>query len=132
MTDELSGPYWSGAAQGRLVIQRCDGCGALRHYPRLMCSICHSFDWSPYEASRAGTVHSWTVSHHLFDPSVTTDNPYTLVTVDMQDGVRVLGRLSDAVQPEAGLAVELVFGSDAHGRPAPTFEPRPSAASAAP
>ncbi len=126
MSDELSSAYWSGAQQGRLVIQRCDGCGTLRHYPRIMCSVCYSFDWSPYEASRAGTLHSWTVSHHVFDPSVTTEVPYTLVTVDMEDGVRVMGRLTGEVELRPALAVELTFDLDAQGRPAPTFVPCPS------
>lgn len=126
MNDELSAAYWAGAEQGRFVIQRCDGCGTLRHYPRLMCSVCHSFDWSPYEAQRTGTVHSWTVSHHVFDPSVTTEVPYTLVTVDMADGVRVLGRLRADAQPRPHQQVELTFEPDAHGRPGPTFVPRSS------
>lgn len=123
MSDDLSAAYWAGAEQGRLVVQRCDGCGQLRHYPRILCTACHSFDWSPQEARRSGAVHSWTVSHHVFDPSVTTDVPYTLVTVEMDDGIRVLGRWSTEIPPAPGLPVELTFRPDAHGRPVPTFAP---------
>ena len=124
MSNELSGAYWAGAEQGRFIIQRCDECGTLRHYPRIMCSACHSFSWSPYEAQRTGTVHSWTVSHYVFDPAVTTEVPYTLVTVDMADGVRVLGRLSGEVEPRPQLPVELTFEPEARNRPGPTFVPR--------
>lgn len=89
---ELSRPFWEGAAAGRLMIQRCAACGKLRHYPRLLCDACYSdtVDW--VEASRRGTVHSWTVSHHAFHPAFKAELPYTLVTVDLEEGVRALGR----------------------------------------
>ena len=123
MSDDLSGPYWAGAERGQLVIQQCDRCGSLRHYPRILCDVCYSFDWTPYPASHLGTVFSWTVSHQVFDASVTSDVPYVLVTVTMEDGVRVLGRIALDVPLRAGLPVELAFEEDAHGRPRPMFVP---------
>jgi uncharacterized OB-fold protein len=89
---ELSRPYWEGAAAGRLMIQRCTGCGKLRHYPRLLCDACHSDAVEWVEASRRGSIHSWTVSHHAFHPAFKAELPYTLVTVDLEEGVRALGR----------------------------------------
>ena len=121
MNDELSGPYWAGAEQGQLVVQQCDRCGTLRHYPRILCHVCYSFDWTPYPASHNGSVYSWTVTHQVFDASVTSEVPYTLVTVTMQDGVRVLGRIAPDVQLRPDLAVELTFEADADGRPQPLF-----------
>ena len=89
---DLSRPFWEGAQQGLLLIQRCSGCGTLRHYPRLLCDQCYSdaADW--VEASGRGVIHSWTVSHHAFHPSFKSELPYTLVTVDLEEGVRALGR----------------------------------------
>lgn len=89
---ELSRPYWEGAAAGRLMIQRCAGCGKLRHYPRLLCDTCYSDAVEWIEASRRGAIHSWTVSHHAFHPAFKAELPYTLVTVDLEEGVRALGR----------------------------------------
>jgi len=108
VSDELSEAYWEGARRGVLVVQRCDGCGALRHYPRALCDLCYSFAWSPAELDGAGTVHSWTVAHHAFSPDVADELPYVLVTVDMIDRVRVLGRLEGA-PPSLGLPVRLGF-----------------------
>ena len=87
---ELSRPYWEAAAEGRLVLQRCASCGNLRHYPRLLCDSCYSdaVDWVP--ASGRGKVHSWTVCHHAFHPGFAAELPYTLVTVDLEEGVRAL------------------------------------------
>ena len=109
---ELSRPYWEAAAEGRLVIQACAACGTLRHYPRLLCNRCHSdaATWQP--ASGQGRVHSWTVSHHAFHPSFVAELPYTLLTVDLMEGVRALGRW---VGP-----AELAIGQPVQGR----FEPR--------
>ena len=66
----LSAPYWEAAAAGRLMIQRCGDCGLLRHYPRLLCNSCYStaVDW--VEASGRGAIHSWTVAHHAYHPSL--------------------------------------------------------------
>lgn len=109
---ELSRPYWQAAAQGQLVIQACAACGTLRHYPRLLCSQCHSdaCAWQP--ASGQGVIHSWTVSHHAFHPAFVAELPYTLVTVDLDEGVRALGRW---LGPDA-----LGIGQPVQGR----FEPR--------
>ena len=39
---DLSRPYWNAASNGQLMIQKCGCCGALRHYPRLICDQCYS------------------------------------------------------------------------------------------
>ena len=100
----LSAPYWEGATAGRLLIQRCTGCGTLRHYPRLLCSNCHSTAVEWVEASRRGVIHSWTVAHHAYHPSFAAELPYTLVTVDLEEGPRALGRWIGAT-PRIGQAV---------------------------
>ena len=91
-TSELARPYWEAAAQGKLVLQSCSACGKIRHYPRLLCDACYSdaVTWLPSEA--CGTIHSWTVAHHAFHPAFAAELPYTLVTVDLDEGVRALGR----------------------------------------
>ncbi len=90
----LSRAYWQAAREGRLVVQRCTECGTLRHYPRLLCNVCHDKGVEWFELSRLGGVHSWTESHHAFHPAFREDVPYVLVTVDLQEGVRALGRWS--------------------------------------
>ena len=64
----------------------------IHHDPRLLCDSCYcdAAEWE--EASGCGKIHSWTVCHHAFHPGFAGDLPYTLVTVDMEEGVRALGR----------------------------------------
>ena len=105
----LSGPYWEAAAQGRLVLQCCSACGKLRHYPRLLCGRCYSDAATWTQASGHGTIHSWTVSHHAFHPSFVAELPYALVTVDLEEGVRALGRWRGDVPFSIGLPVQGTF-----------------------
>ena len=38
-------PYWDGLKAGTLRLQRCAGCGKVRHYPRPVCDAClNSFE----------------------------------------------------------------------------------------
>jgi uncharacterized OB-fold protein len=96
------------------MIQRCTACGKLRHYPRLLCDACHSDAVEWVEASRRGSIHSWTVSHHAFHPAFKAELPYTLVTVDLEECVRALGRWSGDT-PAIGQKVEGHFAARADG-----------------
>lgn len=90
----LSRGYWEAAREGRLVVQQCTGCGKLRHYPRLVCDACYSTAVRWHGISGRGRIHSWTITHHAFHPAFAAELPYALVTVDLEEGVRALGRWS--------------------------------------
>ncbi|OJW23681.1 MAG: hypothetical protein BGO51_03810 [Rhodospirillales bacterium 69-11] len=93
------------------MLQKCAGCGTIRHYPRPMCPSCHSMDSTWVEASGRGVVHSWTITHHAFHPGVRDDLPYTLATIDLAEGVRMNAQLR-GVAPEMlriGLPVRVKF-----------------------
>ncbi len=102
---DLSRAYWSAALEGRFNLQHCAACGAVRHYPRLLCSICYSDATIWKQASGHGHVHSWTVAHHAFHPAFADQLPYTLVTVDLDEGVRALG-IWHGPAPKIGMPVQ--------------------------
>ena len=108
---EMSRPYWEAAARGVLVLQRCANCGKLRHYPRLLCDQCYSDAVERIPASGQGSIHSWTIAHHAFHPAFAAELPYTLLTIDLDEGVRALGRW----RGDAALAI----GRRVHGRSEP-------------
>lgn len=121
----VSAGYWEGARAGRLTLQRCGSCGLVRHYPRPVCSRCHSLDVEWIEASGRGVVHSWTVAHYAYHPAFKGDVPYVLLTVDLAEGVRALGRV-EGLAPEdlrLGLPVRVRMVETANGYALPTFEP---------
>ncbi|MEX2290290.1 MAG: OB-fold domain-containing protein [Mycobacteriales bacterium] len=127
----LAADYWRGAERGELVLQQCLHCGLVRHYPQVLCPRCTSFEVGPLVATGRGTVHSWTVAHHPYDPVFADEVPYVLLTVDMEEGVRVLGRFPEADGLCLGLPVQLGFTRDGTAQPRPVFSRRVADAGAA-
>ena len=80
------------------------------------------FDW--VEASGRGRVYSWTVAHHAYHPGFKAEVPYVLLTVDLDEGVRALGRLKGdhAERLKIGLAVTLTMTPTENGYALPMFE----------
>ena len=97
-------PYWDGLNHGKLILQSCASCGKVRHYPRPVCPHCYSLETRWIEAKGRGKIHSWTIAHHAFHPGFKAELPYTLVTVDLDEGVRMQAQLKGAV-PSGGLKI---------------------------
>ena len=116
-------PYWDGLQAGQLRVQRCGACGQLRHYPRPMCPACQSFEVGWVALAGHGTVHSWTRPHQSALPGFADQVPFTLVTVDMAEGVRLLGRLldNDLAGLQVGAAVAASVETAPSGQPQPVF-----------
>jgi uncharacterized protein len=104
-------PYWDGLMEGRLRLQRCADCGKVRHYPRPVCDACYSMNCDWIDASGAGTVHSWTITHYAFHPGFKGDLPYTLLTLDLAEGVRMNAQARGIADDElrVGLPVKVIF-----------------------
>ena len=84
-------------------------------YPRLLCSVCYCKAVTWLTASGREPVHSWTVAHHAFHPTLVADLPCTLVTVDLQECVRALGRWRGAQAPTIGMPVAGAFETRSDG-----------------
>jgi uncharacterized OB-fold protein len=103
--DEVSAPFWAGLAQHRIVLQVCTNCGR-RRAPRLpSCPYCGTPGGTDVEATGQGTVYSWVRAQRALSPAFAADVPYAIVTVDLDGGGRLLGRLVPAEAAEIGLRV---------------------------
>ena len=104
--------FWAGAAAGELRVQRCDGCGALRHPPGPMCPSCgHMTAGTAGYVVAAGTgeVYSYVVHHH--PPVPGKKLPIVIALVQLPEGVRMTGELL-GIRPEQariGLPVRAEF-----------------------
>jgi uncharacterized OB-fold protein len=118
-----SKPYWDALNAGRLVLQACGNCGRVRHYPQPLCDACYSFEVRWIEASGKGKVHSWTVAHHAFNPGFKAELPYVLVTVDLDEGVRLQAPLRGLTDKDIriGLPVRVTFERVKEGLTLPAF-----------
>jgi uncharacterized protein len=107
----LTEGFWAAASEHRLVVQRCDACGLLRHYPQPMCPSCHATEWAWSEMSGRGTVHSFTVTHQAFHPAWAGRAPFAVATIDLAEGVRMVSDLpaADTDRVAIGAAVECWF-----------------------
>jgi uncharacterized OB-fold protein len=118
-------PYWDGLKAHRLRLQRCADCGKVRHYPRPVCDACYSMHVEWIDASGRGRVHSWTTTHHAFHPGFKPDLPYTLLTVDLDEGVRMNAQLRglDSGKLRAGMPVRVDFEPATDSVTLPVFVP---------
>ena len=107
----LTAGFWEAAARGELVVQRCDGCGLLRHYPQPMCPDCHSTDWRWTPVSGRGVVYTFTVTYQAFHPAWAAELPYVVATIELEEGVRMMTDLStqDVERVAIGSPVEVYF-----------------------
>lgn len=125
VTEEAQ-PFWDAAADGRLVVEHCDACGADTFPPRGICCACRSRDVGWVEVTGPGTVYTYTVNHQRWMPDL--EVPYAVVLVEFADhpGVRVAGRLRGCAPDEVaiGMAVDVGFEPGPDGVAIPSFVAR--------
>ncbi len=123
--------FFEGAKDGKLFIQQCSSCGALRHPTRPSCAVCRSFDWHPHEASGRGTVYSYVVNHYPQVPAF--DYPLVVALVELEEGTRLVANVSGITQEtiEIGMPVEVGFVVFDDELTLPVFHPAPGARSSA-
>jgi len=87
--DELNRPYWEGARDQRLLLQRCMSCGHHQFYPRPFCLACAGTDLEWVEATRAGRLVTFAVVHRTADQAFAGDVPYVFAVVELDEGPRL-------------------------------------------
>jgi uncharacterized OB-fold protein len=123
----LGAPYFAAAREGRLVAQRCRGCGGWQWLPEWLCHRCHSFDLAYEPVEPEGVVHTWQRAWHPTHPALVGHGPYLVVVVELPqaDGIRMVGNLlGDPMEPvEIGSPVRAEFEhhTDEDGHPAYTL-----------
>jgi uncharacterized OB-fold protein len=108
---ELTSGFWAAARRHELVVQRCDACGELRHYPQPRCPICLATKWTWTPLSGRGVVHTFTVTHQAFHPAWADRLPFAVATIELEEGVRMVSDLppGDVERVVIGAAVECWF-----------------------
>lgn len=129
ITDDIA--FWfDGARRHRLLIQRCRGCGELRHPPLPSCPRCRSFEWDTVEASGSGTLFSFVVVHYPEVPGF--DYPLPIGLIELEEGTRLVAGL-DGIEPSAweiGMAVVAGFVDYDDELTLPVFRPATTARAA--
>lgn len=116
--------FWAGTALGELRIQKCGGCGALRHPPGPMCPSCRETKPEYVVASGDGEVYSYVVHHHPPVPGRAL--PFVVALVELTEGVRMLAELEGIPPSEVhiGLPVRAGFRRVDDELTMPVWRPR--------
>ena len=111
-------PYWDAAAQGRLMLKYCAGCGKHHHYPRALCPHCLSDRTEWREASGRGTIYSYSVMRRVAQP-------YALAYVSLAEGVTLMSNVVDADLDalRIGMPVKVAFRKTDGEVTVPVFVP---------
>ncbi len=120
--------FFDGAKEHKLLIQRCSGCGTLRHPPRPSCANCRSFEWDTLTASGRGTVYSFVVNHYPQVPAF--DYPLVVALIELEEGTRLVANVDGIAPGEVviGMPVVARFEAFDDDLTLPVFHPDPGAA----
>jgi uncharacterized OB-fold protein len=100
-TDLESAAWWEGLRAHRVVLQQCRDCGRPRFPPMPSCPWCASTASDVVESTGRGIVYSFVTAHVAISPGYAGSLPYSVATVELAEGPRLLGR----VEPPAPLAI---------------------------
>lgn len=116
-----AGPYEEGLAQGRLRLQACSACDRLRFPIAPVCPYCGGEEAEWRSLTGLGRVLAWVRYHRAYVPAFEPLVPYSVLTVGLDEGPRLFGRLADQSSPRAGLRVRTVIERWPEGRHVPAF-----------
>lgn len=117
--DSKSAEFFDAAAEDRLVIRRCAGCGQALPPEAAVCTTCAGtdLDWIP--ATGTGVLASYTVVHRAPHPAYRV--PYTIGIVELDEGPWLYARVATQ-HPAVGLPVRVAFQHPEEGESLPVFE----------
>lgn len=109
VTDPVLRPFWEGAREGRLMLQRDRHSGQLHWPPKPSYWRGGELEW--FEASGMGTIYTFVVAHEPFLPAFRHLLPLVLAIVETDEGARLVTHLVRC-QPEdvfIGMRVRVCF-----------------------
>lgn len=126
ITDQTR-PFWTGAKQGKLMMQKCGGCGTLNFLPKPWCVECGNRDLKWVETKPYGTVYSFTVAYAVMMnyPDWKEDLPVINCIIDLDEGARMYGQITDCAPDKVriGMRVKAHFVDISDEAAIPKFRP---------
>jgi len=120
--DDLNRAFWTGGANGELLIQRCAACRRWVHPPVNACPACEGALVAE-AVSGHGTIFTFTVNEQQFHPDVAPPYVIAIVVLDEQDDLRLPTNIvnADSDTLQVGTPVRVLF--EQHGEIfVPVFE----------
>ncbi len=123
--DELWRPFFDGARNGALMVQRCQACESYLAPGTTRCTECWSESLEWVQASGQGTLFTYSIVHHIGHPGFRDEVPYVIAVVELEEGPRLNTNIlrSDDTELKVGMAVEVVFEALSDEISIPKFRP---------
>jgi uncharacterized OB-fold protein len=117
-TNAENQPFWDAAAEGRLLLKHCAGCGQFHFYPRAICPHCFSDRTEWRDSKGDGAIYSYSVMRRV-------PQPYALAYVTLDEGITLMTNIVDADLDalKIGQRVKVVFRPTDGAIVAPAFAP---------
>lgn len=103
--------FWNGTKEHKILLKKCKQCGHIDFPPYMYCTECMSEESEWIESTGKGTIYSFSTTYLGAPPAFVDDQPYTLIFVDLEEGIRLLSRIVDCEIKDVkiGMKVEAVF-----------------------
>ena len=124
-TEPETEEFWKATKRHELFLQRCNACGEVIHFPRVMCYRCLSEDLGWFKSTGLGSVYSFTIIHQVAHLGFESEVPYVYAIIDLDDGARMISNVVN-IEPstvEVGMRVKVTFDDVTPEISIPKFEP---------
>ena len=111
VADEASEPFYRGAREGKLMLERCTTCGACRLPGRERCPDCWAEASEWVAASGRGKLYTYGIMHQQYHPAFADELPYNYAIVELEEGPRLVTNVIDCANEalRVDMPVEAVF-----------------------
>ena len=118
-------PFWEGAKNHQLMLQKCFDCAHHWFPPSTVCTGCGSRNIEWAASSGKGKVFSFVVFHKLYHKGWDGEIPYAVAIVELEEGARMLSNVIGIPVEEVkcDLSVEVVFEDATSELTLPKFKP---------
>ena len=120
-----SQPFWDAAREHRLVLRRCNTCGAYQHPPYPYCEVCYQEEFSWVDAAGRASLFAFTVNRSAVPYPFVADLPYVTAIVELAEGVRMISNIveCDNGSLRNGMELEVVFNAISDEYTLPQWRP---------
>lgn len=116
--------FWKATAEHKLTYQVCTQCDGVVFYPRSHCVHCLSLELEWRESAGTGTLYTYSVVRDNRMPGFAELVPYAVAYVDLDEGFRMLTRLTNVDVDAIAIGARLrVAWNDKDTVSLPEFEP---------
>ena len=122
-------PFWDGAANNKLLMQRCLDCRDFVWTPRPSCFGCGSQRLEWQELSGKGEIYSFTVIRQVVGRAASQaferDIPYVIAWIDLDEGPRMISNVvgCPVENVKLGMKVSVIFEQQSADIWLPKFKP---------